>query len=97
MSYTEEDTAGRPKLSLQPRGSASDITSSSPAKSSRVSLPSSLFGSGFGIGGGAMCAIDGVLNFYQSQMILERLSYWLRQRLEYGTGKGAVVNNSAIF
>lgn len=35
MSYTEEDTAGRPKLSLQPRGSASDISSSSPAKSSR--------------------------------------------------------------
>lgn len=35
MSYTEEDTAGRPKLSLQPRGSASDIASSSPAKSSR--------------------------------------------------------------
>lgn len=40
MSYTEEDTAGRPKLSLQPRGSASDIASSSPAKSSRVSLTS---------------------------------------------------------
>ena len=38
MSYTEEDTAGRPKLSLQPRGSASDISSSSPAKSSRVSF-----------------------------------------------------------
>uniref|UniRef100_A0A7I4D283 CCHC-type domain-containing protein n=2 Tax=Physcomitrium patens TaxID=3218 RepID=A0A7I4D283_PHYPA len=35
MSYTEEDTAGRPKLSLQPRGSASDTASPSPAKSSR--------------------------------------------------------------
>ena len=35
MSYAEDEGAGRPKLSLQPRGSLSD-SSPSPAKSSKV-------------------------------------------------------------
>lgn len=35
MSYAEDEGSGRPKLSLQPRGSLSD-SSPSPAKSSKV-------------------------------------------------------------
>jgi hypothetical protein len=38
MSYADDEGANRPKLSLQPRGSAADMSSASPVKTSRVSL-----------------------------------------------------------
>jgi hypothetical protein len=35
MSYADDEGANRPKLSLQPRGSAADMSSASPVKTSR--------------------------------------------------------------
>ena len=52
MSYAEDEGSGRPKLSLQPRGSLSD-SSPSPAKSSKV-RGDGLSGSGGAVG---LCAL----------------------------------------
>jgi hypothetical protein len=38
MSYVDDEGANRPKLSLQPRGSTANMSSASPAKTSRVSV-----------------------------------------------------------
>ncbi len=43
MSYADDEGVNRPKLSLQPRGSTADnMSSASPAKTSRVSVRSFL-------------------------------------------------------